>query len=56
MVDMTYSRGRRKQETLLFVTYLTFNQLLQCKADRLVYWLIQRDDEQHNLLNNTAYL
>lgn len=43
-----------------FVTYLTCNQLLRCKGDRFVYWLIQRDDEHNNrtidLLYSTVYL
>lgn len=52
---------RRKKENLaFFVTYLTCNQLLQCRSDRFVYWLIQRDDEHNNrtidLLYSTVYL
>lgn len=47
MLDTTYVRGRNKQKTLLFLSHLTFNQLLRCKGDTLVTWLIQREDE-HN--------
>lgn len=51
---------KKKRSLVFFVTFLTCNQLLQCKSDRFVYWLIQRDDEHNNrtidLLYRTVYL
>lgn len=57
---MCFGERKKMRSLAFFVTYLTCNQLLQCKSDRFVYWLIQRDDEHNNrtidLLYSTVYL
>lgn len=59
-IEICFRERKKKKNLCFFVTYLTCNQLLQCKSDRFVYWLIQRDDEHNNkpidLLYSTVYL
>lgn len=59
-INDVLQRKKENEQSCFFVTYLTCNQLLQCKGDRFVYWLIQRDDEHNNrtidLLYSTVYL
>lgn len=45
---LCFGERKRRRSLAFFVTYLTCNQLLQCRRDRFVYWLIQRDDEHNN--------
>lgn len=58
--DVLQNKKENKQSCFFFVTYLTYCLLLQCKGERSVYWLIQRDDEHNNktidLLYSTVYL
>lgn len=58
--DVLHNKKENKQSCFFFVTYLTYCLLPQCKGERSVYWLIQRDDEHNNktidLLYSTVYL
>lgn len=47
--NCTKQMHNRDKQCAFFVTQLTCGQLLHCKVDRFVYWLIQRDDITTNL-------
>jgi len=47
--NCTKEMHNRDKQCAFFVTQLTCGQLLHCKVDRFVYWLIQRDDITTNL-------